>query len=117
MKQRLIQLLGAQGAMTSAAIQAKLNVSQATVSRLVKAQSDALLVCGKGKSTQYALAHAIGTAPSQQPIWRVNADGLAERVGNLSFLSQSQIHIAADGVSQVFTPTRNEVLPWFLVPR
>jgi hypothetical protein len=102
--------------MTSAAIQAKLNVSQATVSRLVKAQSDALLVCGKGKSTQYALAHAIGTAPSQQPIWRVNADGLAERVGNLSFLSQSQIHIAADGVSQVFTPTRNEVLPWFLSP-
>lgn len=116
MKQRLIQLLGAQGAMPSAAIQSRLNISQATVSRLVKAQADTLVVCGKGKSTQYALAHAIGTAPSQQPIWCVNADGLAERVGTLSFLSQSQIHIAADGVSQVFTPTRNEVLPWFLSP-
>jgi Mn-dependent DtxR family transcriptional regulator len=56
MKQRLDQLLGAQGAMTSAAIQARLNVSQATVSRLVKAQSDALVICGEGKSTQYALA-------------------------------------------------------------
>lgn len=116
MKQRLIQLLGAQGAIPSAVIQSRLNVSQATVSRLVKAQDDALVICGKGKSTQYALAHAIGTAPSQQPIWRVNADGLAERVGTLSFLSQSQIYIAADGVNQVFTPTRNEALPWFLSP-
>ena len=78
MKQRHLQLLGAQGVASSGTIQSQLNVSQATVSRLVKALDDAIVICGKGKSTQYALAKAIGSAPASQPIWLINEAGLAE---------------------------------------
>ena len=113
-QKKLLQLLEIQGAVSSTQIQAHLAVSQATVSRLIAEVADEVIVCGKGKSTKYALAHPIGTAPSQQPIWMINAAGLATRLGTLSLLSQSQIHIDADGVNEIFTSSPDEVLPWYL---
>jgi len=115
-KQKLRQFLQRQGASTSPEVQQHLVVSQATVSRLMADAADEVIVCGKGKSTRYALAHPIGSAPSQQAIWMINALGMPERLGSLSFLCQSQMLIEADGVSQIFTASPNHVLPWYLTP-
>ena len=113
-QKRLLQFLELQGAISSLEIQAHLNVSQATVSRLIAEVTAEVVICGKGKSTKYALAHPIGRSPSHQPIWMINEAGLAERLGTLSFLSKSQIHIEADGVNEIFTSTHDEILPWYL---
>jgi hypothetical protein len=113
-KQKLIHLLETQGAASSPEIQAYLGVSQATVSRLMVEVEDEVIVCGKGKSTKYALAQPIGLEPAQQPIWMINQAGFPHRLGTLSFLSQSQLHIEADGVNEIFTSSQNQVLPWYL---
>lgn len=113
-QKKLLQFLELQGAISSLDIQTHLNVSQATVSRLIAEVADEVVICGKGKSTKYALAHPIGRSPSQQPIWMINEAGIAKRLGTLSFLSKSQMHVEADGVNEVFTPKLDEILPWYL---
>ena len=74
-QKKLLQLLELRGAVSSTDIQAHLAVSQATVSRMIAEVADEVIVCGKGKSTKYALAQPIGTAPSQQPIWMIDEGG------------------------------------------
>jgi Fic family protein len=64
--------LQSQGAATSAQIQAALNISQPTASRLLKQLDDEVIVCGQGKRTRYALAAPIGQAAAQQAIWRTD---------------------------------------------
>lgn len=113
-QKKLLQYLELQGAVSSLDIQAHLKVSQATVSRLIADMAYEVVVCGKGKSTKYAMAHPIGRAPSQQPVWMMDEAGIAKRLGTLSFLSKSQIHIEADGVNDIFTSKPDEPLPWYL---
>ncbi|MBK9441179.1 MAG: hypothetical protein IPN53_07645 [Comamonadaceae bacterium] len=59
-KKKLLRFLQRYGASASLDIQQHLGVSQATVSRLMADAADEVIVCGKGKSTRYALAHPIG---------------------------------------------------------
>ena len=113
---QLTQLLAARGAMPSAAIQAALGLSQPTVSRLLASMSDALAVLGRGRSTRYALPQPVGAHASQQPIWMADAGGAPHVLGTLNFLAQSQIHVASDGVDELFVPTAQHALPWFLSP-
>ena len=113
-KKELLHFLETQGASSSPEIQAYLGVSQATVSRLMVEAEDEVIVCGKGKSTRYALAQPIGPEPAQQPIWMINQAGFPSRLGTLSLLSKSQLHIDADGVNEIFTSSQNHVLPWYL---
>jgi hypothetical protein len=115
-KKKFLDLLETQGASSSPEIQAYLGVSQATVSRLMVEVEDEVIVCGKGKATKYALAQPIGLEPAQQPIWMISQDGFPVRLGTLSLLGKSQIHIEADGVNHLFTSSQNEVLPWYLSP-
>lgn len=84
------------------------------MSRILSALEDDLVVIGAGKRTQYAVAQPIGSHPAQQPIWLVGEDGLASRIGTLSFLSKSQIYIESEGVSEIYTPKRGQPLPWLL---
>lgn len=113
-KKELLHFLDAHGASSSPEVQAHLGVSQATVSRLMVEVEDEVIVCGKGKSTRYALAQPIGSEPAQQPIWLINQAGFPERLGTLSFLSRSQIHIEADGINEIFASSQNQLLPWYL---
>ncbi len=112
-RQRLRHYLALHGTSSSADLQRHLQVSQATVSPLIMDAVDDIIVCGKGKATRYALAHFIGASPSQQPIWMVGESGLPVRLGSLSFLSQSQIHIDAGGVNEMFSASHIETLPWY----
>lgn len=114
--QLLIDFLATHGMATSRAIQNGLKVSQPTVSRLLAGVADEVVVCGKGKSSRYALAQPIGKFGAQQPIWRIAHDGLPTRLGTLSFLAKSQMHIEAEGVNEVFEPTLEAPLPWYLSP-
>jgi len=115
-KQTLVHYLENQGARTSQDIQAALKISQPTASRLLVAMSDEVIALGSGRSTRYAVAHPIGNAAAQQPIWRIGEDGQAQRMGLLSFLARSQIHIEAEGVNTLFEPTAQAELPWYLSP-
>lgn len=109
-----LEFLTARGVASSADVRTALRVSQPTMSRILGALSDELITIGAGKRTRYAVAHPIGTHPSQQPIWRVGEDGIAQRVGTLHFLAQSQVHVEADGVNEIYTPQPNHPLPWYL---
>ncbi len=113
----LFEFLRRVGASSSAEIQAALDVSQPTVSRLAASVSDEVLLLGKGRSTRYAVAEPIGMHGAQQPVWLINAAGQAEKVGILSLLAGPQIHVQGPGINDLFTPGRDRgELPWYLTP-
>lgn len=114
--QWLLQLLATRGALSSAEIQAALRLSQPSVSRLLALVDDEVVVCGQGKSTRYALAQPVGTHAAQQPIWMLDEQGVPSRIGTLSLLARGQMHIGAQGISEVFESTPQQPLPWYLSP-
>jgi len=113
-KAQLTAELAKRGPLSSADIQAHFGASQPTVSRLLGTMEDELVSIGKARSTVYALAEPIGRFAAQQSIWRMDAGGLPHRIGTLTFLARSLIHIEGPGVQMVFEPTSEARLPWFL---
>lgn len=113
-KKELLILLENQGAIASSEIQSHLGISQPTASRLISEVEDEVVVCGKGKSTKYAVARPIGSAPSQQPVWLIDPHGFPKRLGEISLLANSQIYIEGEGFSEIFTGDKNQTLPWYL---
>ena len=112
----LIALLQSQGAASSTQIQAALGISQPTASRLLKQLDNEVMVCGQGKRTRYALAAPIGHASAQQPIWLTDESGASKRVGTLSWLAHSQLHVQAEGFDAFFQARSQALLPWYLSP-
>jgi HipA-like C-terminal domain len=112
--QALISLLQQSGALASPKIQSALRVSQPTVSRLLAELGDQVFTFGAARATRYALGHSIGLLPAQQPIWAIGADAMVQRLGALTFLARSQIHIGADGVDTIFEASARQPLPWLL---
>ncbi len=112
----VLALLTTRGGLPSSSIQEALKLSQPTVSRILSEIGDEIVVLGRGKSTQYAVAHAIGTFPAQQPLWHIDQSGAPERIGTVCLLAKDQIHIEGDGVSHLFDSTPQELLPWVLSP-
>jgi hypothetical protein len=110
----LVTELGRRGAMTSVELQKHFGVSQPKISRLLASLEDALIFMGAARSSRYALAEPIGNHPAQQPIFLIDAQGLPHRLGTLSFLAKSHIHIGGEGVDMLFEPVRDKQLPWFL---
>jgi hypothetical protein len=112
--QAVIKLLQTSGALSSPNIQAALKISQPTVSRILAELGDEIFTFGSARATRYALGHPIGVLPAQQPIWAVGADGMVQRLGEITFLAKSQIHLGAEGVNEFFDATAKEPLPWLL---
>ncbi|MDQ3060139.1 MAG: HipA domain-containing protein [Pseudomonadota bacterium] len=112
----MTRFLETHGASSSAAIQRALNISQPTASRLLSKLADDIVPLGAGRATRYALAQPIGTHPSAQPLWMIDDRGMARRIGTVTFLAKSQIHVQADGVDQLFEPSAACPLPWYLSP-
>ena len=112
--QFVINFLQSSGVCTSADIQTALKVSQPTVARILSDLEDEIFTFGSARSTRYALGHSIGVMPAQQSIWMVDVNGSSKRIGQLTFLSKSQIHLGADGVDEVFDATPKDPLPWLL---
>ena len=112
--QSVVKLLQESGALSSPNIQSALKISQPTASRILSQLEDEVFTFGSARATRYALGHSIGMLPAQQPIWGVGADGMASRLGELTFLARSQIHMGAPGVDEIFDVTAKEPLPWLL---
>ena len=108
----LLQYLQSQGASRSRDIQAALGKSQPTVSRLLAQLPGQVLTLGRGKSARYAVPQPIAGGAAQQPLWRVDGNGQAQPVGNLSLLAKDEIHIEAPGMDVLSTTG----LPWYLSP-
>lgn len=111
-QQSLISFLEGRGASTSVDIQSALRVSQATASRLIAALSDQIVALGRARNARYGLPQAIGSAAAEQAIWRIDAAGQSHRLGTLTLLAKMQVHIAADGMDELF----QTALPWYLSP-
>jgi len=112
----VLTLLTTRGVLPSSSIQEALKLSQPTVSRILSELVDEIVVLGQGKSTQYAVAQAIGTFSAQQPLWQIDQTGAPKRIGTVCLLAKDQIHIEGDGVSHLFDSTPQELLPWYLSP-
>lgn len=108
----LLKHLAEKGVSTSSEIQAAIEVSQPTASRLISALPGQILALGQGRSVRYGLAKQIGTASAQQAIWSIDENGKSHQVGLLSFVAPQEVHIASEGLDEL---VRGE-LPWYLSP-
>lgn len=99
------------GSATRAELQARLGVSQPTVSRLVTRHADQIAILGRGRATRYALRRTIRELPMELPIHRITTDGRTQEIGYL---------IAVEGgywFEDTRHPRSSELfasLPWFL---
>ena len=112
--QAIVKLLQESGALSSPQIQAALQISQPTASRLLAELVDEICKFGAARSTRYALGHSIGVLSAQQPLWAVDADGMVGRLGELTYLAKSQIHLGANGIDTIFETIPKAPLPWLL---
>lgn len=70
-----------EGPLSAAELMARLNISQATLSRLVARQTD-ILKYGRARATRYALLRPIHQT-SEWPLWRIDEAGRAHAAGTL----------------------------------
>lgn len=109
-----------QGLLHSAAeLATRLDVSQPTISRALARLGSNVVRVGQGRASRYALGRAVGRLGSQWPLYRVNAEGRAEHLGDLYSLHGGQWFLD----SQTYRPAlmQDEFreglypdLPWFL---
>ena len=79
-------LLRRHGLLPAAAIAVGLGVSQPTVSRLLTDAGERIVRIGRARAARYALAQSIGRAGSHWPLYRIDADARAVRLGELHAL-------------------------------
>lgn len=100
----------ADGARQSREIQEHLKVSQSTVSRLITRMEQHVVTAGKRRSARYALRRDLRGLGSEFPVFSVNADGDARRIGTLwTICPDRYLWEPIHG-----TPTHYSSLPWFL---
>lgn len=105
----LLQAL-ATGARNSAELQARLGVSQPTMSRLLRAAGPSVLTLGRSRATTYARRRPLPEIGDDLPLYRVDAAGQVHRFGHLFPLVAGEFACAFEGQAPVLHPG----LPWFL---
>lgn len=106
----LLRQLG--GVASSAELQARLGVSQPTVSRALAPllRAGTVRKVGAARSQRYLLPRTIEGVGSDVPIMRVNAQGRATPFGHMVAVAGGRFWVdEADGLSQL-----HDGLPWFL---
>ncbi|MCC2636602.1 MAG: hypothetical protein K0Q68_321 [Moraxellaceae bacterium] len=100
----------ATGARNGAELQARLGVSQPTVSRLVRAAGNEVIVIGRARATHYARRRRIPEVGDDLPLYRIDPQGDVHRFGHLYPLVAGEFACAFEGQASVLHPG----LPWFL---
>lgn len=98
------------GSRSSAELQARLGVSQPTISRLLRAAAGSVLVMGRARTTRYGRRRAVPEVGDAVPLHRIDADGQVLHFGYLYPLAAGEFACALAG--QV--PELLHGLPWFL---
>lgn len=116
---RLEVFLTRNGLVRAADIARDLGVNQSTVSRLIADAGARIIRIGRARAARYALARDIGRAGSHWPLYRINAEGRADRLGELHALSGEQFWFESSGPRPTFLhgDFADGVfpgLPWFL---
>lgn len=114
---QLQALLRIRGAQPAGAIATELGISQPTVSRLL---SDPRIVSiGRARASRYALVRDTARAGSHWPLYRIDADGKPQTLGELHALQCDEYYFASAGPRPAFL--HDELasglfpgLPWFL---
>ncbi len=104
--------LGARGAVSSAALQHTLGLSQPSVSRLLSDAAAHVLTLGQGRATRYALPQAIGGAAADQPVYWINEQGQAHPLARLCFSPGGWVHLQ---IERKLLHSQGK-LPWFMAP-
>lgn len=117
-QQQLVLWLRQHGPASARTIATALGISQPTVSRLIQ-RTPEIIATGQARATRYALAHTLGREGSRWPLYRLNADARAERLGELQALHGGSFHFQPEQPLPTFThgDFHNGLypgLPWFL---
>lgn len=116
---RIEALLRSQGLCSAADLALSLDVSQPTVSRLIASMVPRILQIGRARATRYALTRDIARAGSRWPLYRLDDDGIARRMGILTALHGDRFHFKSELDLPAFLhgEFQNGLfpgLPWFL---
>jgi hypothetical protein len=116
---RLEGLLRQRGALSARDLVPELGITQATLSRLLTSVGSRVVRVGRARATRYALAHEIARAGSRWPLYRIDANGRPQTIGELRALQRDEFHLDAarefpsfmhgDFVNGLYPG-----LPWFL---
>lgn len=88
--------LRARGLCAAAELATALGVSQPTMSRLLAAMGKRIVVIGRARATRYALSRDIARAGHRWPLYRIDANGDAQRLGLLTALHGDRFHFDAE---------------------
>ena len=107
-----LTFIGSQGAATSAELQARLGVSQPTVSRVLAplVRSAAILKVGAARSQRYVAPRPVDRVGTDAPVVRIDAQGDAAQFGRIVTLQGGRCWMdEQEGPSAL-----HDGLPWFL---
>lgn len=116
---QLEDLLRRDGPQTAAALGQALGVSQPTVSRALASSGERIVRIGRARASRYALGREIARAGRHWPLYRIDANGGSELLGELRALHGDGFHF--DPVRPLpaflhgdFADGLFPGLPWFL---
>lgn len=116
---QLETLLRRQGVLSAAVIATELGVSQPTVSRLLADAGGRIVRIGRARAARYALAYPIARAGGRWPLYRIDADAKAEKLGELHALHGDRYWFESNGARPALLhgDFRSGIfpgVPWFL---
>lgn len=91
--ENLIQLLSDEAVLSSSQLQAKLAISQPSLSRLVSRAGSKILRIGRARAAMYALSRPVFGVDGAIPVYAIDENGLPQQLANLYGIGNEQFYI------------------------